>query len=80
MKALCWHGTSDVRVDNVPDPKIADPTDAIIRVTSTAICGSDLHLYEVLGPFLQPGGVLGRVLPAWASNLCAAYRLLRFAP
>ena len=50
MKALTFHGKRDVRVDNVPDPGIQEPTDAVIRVTSTAICGSDLHLYEVLGP------------------------------
>jgi threonine dehydrogenase-like Zn-dependent dehydrogenase len=59
MKALAWHGNHDVRVDNVPDPKIQEPTDAIIRVTSTAICGSDLHLYEVLGPFIDEGDILG---------------------
>ena len=59
MKALTWHGKRDVRVEDVPDPRIEQPTDAIIRVTSTAICGSDLHLYEVLGPFLNPGDVLG---------------------
>ena len=59
MKALTWHGKRDVRVDDVPDPVLQDPTDAIIEVTSTAICGSDLHLYEVLGPFLSPGDVLG---------------------
>ena len=50
MRAVTWQGKRDVRVDNVPDPTIQHPTDAIIRVTSTAICGSDLHLYEVLGP------------------------------
>ncbi len=59
MKALTWHGNHDVRVDNVPDPKIQEPTDAIVRITSTAICGSDLHLYEVLGPFIDPGDILG---------------------
>jgi threonine dehydrogenase-like Zn-dependent dehydrogenase len=59
MKALTWQGQSDVRVQEVPDPTIQAPTDAIIRVTSTAICGSDLHLYEVLGPFLDRGDVLG---------------------
>ncbi len=59
MKALTWHGKRDVRVEDVPDPKIEAPTDAIIRVTSTAICGSDLHLYEVLGAFLEPGDILG---------------------
>jgi threonine dehydrogenase-like Zn-dependent dehydrogenase len=59
MKALTWHGRRDVRVDEVPDPEIKEPTDAIIRVTTTAICGSDLHLYEVLGPFIAEGDVLG---------------------
>ena len=59
MKALTWHGKRDVRVEDVPDPVLQDPTDAIVEVTSTAICGSDLHLYEVLGPFLSPGDVLG---------------------
>src|SRR3954470_16152577 len=59
MKAVAWHGNHDVRVDNVPDPAIEHPTDAIIRVTSTGICGSDLHLYEVLGPFIDAGDILG---------------------
>ena len=59
MKALTWQGTRDVRVEEVPDPRIEQPTDAIVRVTSTGICGSDLHLYEVLGPFIEPGDILG---------------------
>ncbi|QKG26819.1 zinc-dependent alcohol dehydrogenase [Actinomadura verrucosospora] len=59
MKALTWHGKRDVRVEDVPDPKIKEPDDAIIRVTSSGICGSDLHLYEVLGPFMSEGDVLG---------------------
>lgn len=59
MKALCWHGTGDVRVDNVPDPKIVDPTDAILKITSTAICGSDLHLYDGFMPTMEKGDVLG---------------------
>ena len=59
MKALTWQGKRDVRVEEVPDPRIEAPTDAIIKVTSTAICGSDLHLYEVLGAYLTPGDVLG---------------------
>ena len=59
MKALTWQGRRDVRVEEVPDPRIEEPTDAIVRITSTAICGSDLHLYEVLGPYLKPGDVLG---------------------
>lgn len=59
MKALTWQGNEDVQVVDVPDPEIQEPNDAIIKVTSTAICGSDLHLYGVLGPFLKPGDVLG---------------------
>jgi threonine dehydrogenase-like Zn-dependent dehydrogenase len=59
MKAVTWHGRRDVRVDEVPDPKISEPTDAIVRVTSSGICGSDLHVYEVLGPFMGEGDVLG---------------------
>ena len=59
MKALAWHGKRDVRIDNVPDPKIEEPTDAVVRMTTTAICGSDLHLYEVLGPFIDEGDTLG---------------------
>ena len=59
MKALTWHGKRDVRVDSVPDPTIEQPTDAIIRITSSGICGSDLHLYEVLGPFIAEGDILG---------------------
>ena len=59
MKALTWQGVKNVSVQQVPDPSIQQPTDAIIRVTSTAICGSDLHLYDVLGPFLTSGDILG---------------------
>ncbi|MFI9027872.1 zinc-dependent alcohol dehydrogenase [Streptomyces sp. NPDC053560] len=59
MRALTWHGKRDVRIDTVPDPKIQDPTDVLVKITSTGICGSDLHLYEVLGPFLEPGDILG---------------------
>ena len=59
MKAVTWHGKRDVRVDEVPDPTIAEPTDAIVKITSTAICGSDLHLYEVLGPYMTAGDILG---------------------
>ncbi|SDH99762.1 alcohol dehydrogenase catalytic domain-containing protein [Agrococcus jejuensis] len=59
MRALTWHGIEDVRVAEVPDPVIQLPTDAIIRVTSAAICGSDLHLYRVLAPYLTQGDVLG---------------------
>jgi threonine dehydrogenase-like Zn-dependent dehydrogenase len=59
VKAVTWHGKREVRVEDVPDPILKDPTDAIIRVSSTGICGSDLHLYEVLGPFIDPGDILG---------------------
>jgi threonine dehydrogenase-like Zn-dependent dehydrogenase len=59
MKALVWHGRRDVRVDDVPEPIIQAPTDAIVRMTTTGLCGSDLHLYEVLGPFLTRGDILG---------------------
>lgn len=59
MKAVTYHGRRDVRVDVVPDPSIEKPTDVIVRITSTGICGSDLHLYEVLGPFMDPGDILG---------------------
>ena len=59
MRAVAWHGKRDVRVDSVPDPKIEEPTDAIVKITSTAICGSDLHLYEVLGAFIDEGDILG---------------------
>src|SRR5919108_2448755 len=59
MKAVTWHGKRDVRVDTVPDPSIQDPADVVVRVTSSGICGSDLHLYEVLGPFLEEGDILG---------------------
>ena len=59
MKALTWQGKRDVQIEEVPDPKLEEPTDAIVRITSTGICGSDLHLYEVLGPFLDKGDVLG---------------------
>ncbi|MBD1868547.1 glutathione-dependent formaldehyde dehydrogenase [Leptolyngbya sp. FACHB-671] len=59
MKAVCWHGATDVRVDNVPDPKIINPHDAIIKITLTAICGSDLHLYDGFIPSMQSGDILG---------------------
>jgi threonine dehydrogenase-like Zn-dependent dehydrogenase len=59
MRAVTWQGKRDVRVDTVPDPTIQEPTDAIIQLTTTNICGSDLHLYEVLGPFMKPGDILG---------------------
>lgn len=59
MRAVVWHGRHDVRVDTVDDPAIRQPTDAIVRVTSTAICGSDLHLFSKLWPVMRPGDILG---------------------
>jgi threonine dehydrogenase-like Zn-dependent dehydrogenase len=59
VRAVTWHGKRDVRVDTVPDPRIEEPTDVVVRITSSGICGSDLHLYEVLGPFLDEGDIIG---------------------
>jgi threonine dehydrogenase-like Zn-dependent dehydrogenase len=59
LKAVVWHGKEDVRVDSVPDPIIQEPTDAIVRITSTAICGSDLHLYSKLYPIMSEGDIIG---------------------
>ena len=59
MKAVTWQGTRDMRVEEVPDPTIVDPTDAVIRVTTTGLCGSDLHLYEPLSAFMTAGDVVG---------------------
>lgn len=59
MKAVCWHGATDVRVENVPDPKILNPRDAILKITATTICGSDLHIYDGYIPSMQPGDIIG---------------------
>src|SRR5438105_2976735 len=59
MKALCWYGKTDVRVEDVPDPKILNPRDCVVRITRTAICGSDLHLYDGFIPTMQKGDILG---------------------
>ena len=59
MRATCWHGTRSVRVDEVPEPKILNARDAILRITRTAICGSDLHLYNGFVPTMRSGDVLG---------------------
>jgi len=59
MKAVCWHGRRDIRVDNVADPKIEDPREVIVKITATAICGSDLHLYNGVMPTMKPGDVVG---------------------
>jgi threonine dehydrogenase-like Zn-dependent dehydrogenase len=59
MKAVTWQGKRNISVEEVPDPVIEEPTDAIIKITSSGLCGSDLHLYEVMGPFLDKGDILG---------------------
>jgi threonine dehydrogenase-like Zn-dependent dehydrogenase len=59
MKAVTWQGSKDIRVEEVPDAAIVDATDAVIRVTTTGLCGSDLHLYEPLAPFMTPGDIVG---------------------
>src|SRR5687768_13386809 len=59
MLALCWHGKNDVRIDHMPDPRIEASGDAILRVTSTAICGSDLHLLDGYMPTMESGDILG---------------------
>ena len=59
MKAVTWQGVHDMQVTEVPDPRIEEPTDAIIKITSTGLCGSDLHLYETLGPFMEAGDIVG---------------------
>jgi threonine dehydrogenase-like Zn-dependent dehydrogenase len=59
MRAVTWQGVKDIRVEHVPDPKIETDTDIVIRVTSSGLCGSDLHLYEVLAPFMEPGDIVG---------------------
>jgi len=59
MRAAVWHGRRDVRVESVPDPSIKQTTEAVVGVTSSGLCGSDLHLYEVMAPFMTEGDVLG---------------------
>lgn len=59
MKAVCWHGANDIRVETVPDPKILNPRDAVVKITSTAICGSDLHIYDGYIPTMKSGDILG---------------------
>lgn len=82
MKAVTWQGPRKVSVETVPDPELQQPNDAIIEVTSTALCGSDLHLYEVLGPFMTPGDIIGhepmgRVVEAGpSSNLTVGDRVV----
>jgi threonine dehydrogenase-like Zn-dependent dehydrogenase len=59
MKAVCWFGKDDIRVENVPDPQIINPRDAVVKITSTAICGSDLHIFDGFIPTMEPGDILG---------------------
>ncbi len=83
MRAVVWHGREDVRTETVPDPTIEEETDAIVRITSTGLCGSDLHLYTVLAPFMTPGDVLGHepmgtveAVGAGVSNLSVGDRVV----
>src|SRR5687768_9435072 len=59
MRAVCWNGMNEVKVENVPDPQILNPRDAIVKITSTAICGSDLHLYDGYIPTVEKGDIIG---------------------
>lgn len=77
MKALVYHGKRDVRVEDVTDPIIQSPTDIIIKVTTSGLCGSDLHLYEVLGPYLEPGDILGHEPMGIVEEVGADVRNLR---
>src|SRR5437868_14126072 len=77
MKAVTWHGIKDVRVETVPDPKFLNPRDAIIRVTSTAICGSDLHIYNGFIPLMKPGDILGHEFMGIVEETGAEVRNLR---
>ncbi len=83
MKAVTWQGKRNVRVDEVADPRIEQPTDAIVKITSTAICGSDLHLYEVLGPYMKAGDILGHEpmgiveeIGQWVTNIAPGDRVV----
>jgi len=77
MRALCWHGKGDMRMDRVPDPEIEDPRDIIVRITSTAICGSDLHLYDGYVPFMKPGDVIGHEPMGIIEEIGSEVRFLR---
>lgn len=74
MRAVTWHGKHDVRVDNVPDPEIVNPRDAIIKITSTAICGSDLHLYDAVIPTMMKGDIMGHEFMGEVVDVGAAHR------
>ena len=75
MKATAWHGKHDVRVDNVPDPKIQDPRDAILRISATAICGSDLHIYDGYIPTMEKGDILGHEFMGVVEEVGSDHRL-----
>jgi threonine dehydrogenase-like Zn-dependent dehydrogenase len=77
MRALTWQATKRVEVIDVPDPRIEEPTDVVIRITSTAICGSDLHLYDLLGPFLTAGDILGHEPMGIVEDIGAEVRSLK---
>ena len=77
MKANCWHGKRDVRIEQVPDPAILNPGDAIIKVTSTAICGSDLHLYNGVVPTMEQGDILGHEFMGEVVEVGSAVRKLK---
>lgn len=77
MRALTWRGKRDVRIEQVADPKLAEPTDTIVRVTTSGLCGSDLHLYEVLTPFLSAGDVLGHEPMGVVEEMATAVHDLR---
>ncbi|HEY9665854.1 MAG TPA: zinc-dependent alcohol dehydrogenase [Coleofasciculaceae cyanobacterium] len=77
MKAVCWHGANDVRVENVPDPKILNPRDAILKVTSTTICGSDLHIYDGFIPTMQPGDIIGHEFMGEIVDIGSEVQLLK---
>jgi len=77
MKAACWYGTNDVRVEQVPDPKILNPRDAIIKITLTAICGSDLHLYDGFIPTMEKGDILGHEFMGEVVEVGSANHTLR---
>jgi threonine dehydrogenase-like Zn-dependent dehydrogenase len=77
MRALCWYGTGDVRIERVPDPTIVNPRDAIVRVTTTAICGSDLHLYDGYIPTMEAGDILGHEFMGEVVEVGAECRTLK---
>jgi threonine dehydrogenase-like Zn-dependent dehydrogenase len=77
MKALCWHGKKDVRYDSVPDPRIEDPRDVIVKVTSCAICGSDLHLYDGFMMGMESGDILGHEFMASLAEGAEMYKTFR---